>query len=142
MTTTKEHADGVPDRRNHSRRGLLAGAAGALGALAAESVVTAQPAQAALTNSPVLLNQDNSATAATGIGTTNGMSVTLADPAGFGVVGNGGGNGGIGVAGFAAGNNEGVQGMGSGTGAGVFGTGGGSDGTGVSGTGGGNGDGV
>jgi hypothetical protein len=120
MAGSKNHSDGARGGAKHSRRGLLAGAAGALGVLAAESVVTAQPAQATQGN-PVLLGTDNTgATARTELATATGESAILAD----------------------ASSGSGVQGFATGAGTGVNGTGGASNGPGVQGTGGGTGNGV
>jgi hypothetical protein len=132
----------------------LAGAAGALGVIAAEALAAAPPAQATQGSAVLLGQNNNGATAATGLFATSGESAVLADPGngtgvsgsgasnGPGITGNGGGFG-SGVIGSGGPDNAfGVEGFGTGTAPGVFGSGGASNGPGVFGTGKGSGAGV
>ncbi len=131
MAGSKDRArDGV----RHTRRGLLAGAAGALGALAAQMIAAAQPA-AASPGQPVLQSADNTGnTRRTAVFTTGKKEwAQLAVP----------GSGGLGSAGVYAhgqdlgvyadvgGNGPGVHGTGGGGGPGVLGHGGAGGGRGV-----------
>ena len=114
MARSREHADGVQDRRNHPGRGLLAGAAGPWGMVAAETVAGAGTAQATQGQNVMLGTHNTGATHRTGIFTMgNSEWAQLADP----------GNTGLGPQGVhGAGHHAGIGGKAvSGTGAGGLG---------------------
>ena len=128
MARSREHADGVQDRRNHPGRGLLAGAAGALGTVAAESVAGAGTAQATQGKNVMLGTGNTGATHRTGIFTMgNSEWAQLANPrnTGFGPQGvyaaGQAGIGGKAVSGTGAGGLGASSGIGAGGAFSVFG---------------------
>jgi hypothetical protein len=129
MAPSREHADGAQDRRHHSQRGLLAGAAGALGTVAAESVAGAGTAQATQGKNVMLGTGNTGDTHRTGIFTMgNSEWAQLANPrnTGFGPQGvyaaGQAGIGGKAVSGTGAGGLGASSGIGAGGAFGVCGT--------------------